>query len=66
MVAQACNPSYFGGRDQKDHGLRPAEQIVHETLPQPVARQNCMCISSQLQGLQSRPVWAQSKTLSQK
>jgi hypothetical protein len=21
-VAQACNPSYSGGRDQEDHGLR--------------------------------------------
>jgi hypothetical protein len=22
--AQACNPSYSGGRDQEDHGLEPA------------------------------------------
>jgi hypothetical protein len=24
-VALPCNPSYSGGRDQEDHGLRPAE-----------------------------------------
>jgi hypothetical protein len=22
-LAHACNPSYSGGRDQKDHGLKP-------------------------------------------
>jgi hypothetical protein len=22
--ADACNPSYLGGRDQEDHGLKPA------------------------------------------
>jgi hypothetical protein len=24
-VAHACNPSYSGGRDQKDQGLKPAQ-----------------------------------------
>jgi hypothetical protein len=24
LVAHACNPSYSGGRDQEDHGLKPA------------------------------------------
>jgi hypothetical protein len=24
-VAQACNPSYSGGRDQDDHGSKPAQ-----------------------------------------
>jgi hypothetical protein len=24
LVAHACNPSYLGGRDQEDGGLRPA------------------------------------------
>jgi hypothetical protein len=23
-VAHACNPSYSGGRDQENHGLKPA------------------------------------------
>jgi hypothetical protein len=23
-VAHACNPSYSGGRDEEDHGLKPA------------------------------------------
>jgi hypothetical protein len=32
MVAYACNPSYLGGSDWEDHGLR---QIVSET---PISR----------------------------
>jgi hypothetical protein len=24
LVAHACNPSFSGGRDQKDHGSKPA------------------------------------------
>jgi hypothetical protein len=30
LVAQACNPSYLGGWDWEDCGLRPTWQIVHE------------------------------------
>jgi hypothetical protein len=33
LGTQACIPSYSGGRDQGDHSLRPAQQIVLETLP---------------------------------
>jgi hypothetical protein len=25
LVAHTCNPSYSGGRDQQDHGLKPAQ-----------------------------------------
>jgi hypothetical protein len=25
LVAQACNPSYSGGRDHEDYGLKPAQ-----------------------------------------
>jgi hypothetical protein len=25
LVAHTCNPSYSRGRDQKDHGLKPAQ-----------------------------------------
>jgi hypothetical protein len=31
-VAHACNPSCSGGRDQEDHGSKPAWQITCETL----------------------------------
>jgi hypothetical protein len=41
-VAYTCNPSYSGGRDQKDHGLKPAwanssvrsylEKTLHKNL----------------------------------
>jgi hypothetical protein len=27
-----CNPSYSGGRDQKHHSSKPAQQIVGKTL----------------------------------
>jgi hypothetical protein len=33
-VAHAYNPSYLGGRDQEDRSLKPAWQIVFETLSQ--------------------------------
>jgi hypothetical protein len=32
-VAHTYNPSY-SGRDQEDHVLKPAQQIVHKTLSQ--------------------------------
>jgi hypothetical protein len=25
LVAHTCNPSYSGGRDQEDHGSKPAQ-----------------------------------------
>jgi hypothetical protein len=28
LVAHACNPSYSGGKDQEDHGLRPAQANI--------------------------------------
>jgi hypothetical protein len=31
-VAHACNPSYSGGRDQEDRGLKPAQANTLETL----------------------------------
>jgi hypothetical protein len=27
-VAHACNPNYSGGRDQEDHGLKPAQANI--------------------------------------
>jgi hypothetical protein len=38
-VAHACNPSYSGGRDQKDLSLKPVWQIVCETLSQKYSSQ---------------------------
>jgi hypothetical protein len=32
MVAHACNPSYLGGRKQEDHGSRPVQAKIHQTL----------------------------------
>jgi hypothetical protein len=33
-VAHTSNPSYSGGRDQEDHSLKPARQIIQYTKPQ--------------------------------
>jgi hypothetical protein len=44
-VAQAYNPSYLGGWDQEDGGLRTAWQKVHEIpyLNQWLATMACTC-----------------------
>jgi hypothetical protein len=34
LVAHACNPSYSGSKEQEDHGSKPTQQIVRETLSQ--------------------------------
>jgi hypothetical protein len=34
LVVHACNPSYLGGKDQKDPSWKPAGQIVLKTLPE--------------------------------
>jgi hypothetical protein len=34
LVTHISNPSYSGGRDLEDFGLKPAWQIVHKTLSQ--------------------------------
>jgi hypothetical protein len=52
-VAHTCNPSYLGGRNWEDPGLRPAwvkSQLNRPpTLPsQPVAGPGGVCLSSQL------------------
>jgi hypothetical protein len=39
-VADTCNPSYLGCRDQEDHGSWPAWKIVQETLSQKYPTQN--------------------------
>jgi hypothetical protein len=33
-VVHICNPSYLGGRDQEDHGLKPAQANSSKTLSQ--------------------------------
>jgi hypothetical protein len=41
LVAHACNPSYLGGRDQENCGLKPAPgKLVQETVSQKNPTQN--------------------------
>jgi hypothetical protein len=37
LVAHACNPSYSGGRDQENHGLKPAQA---KSLQDPILKKN--------------------------
>jgi hypothetical protein len=41
-VAYIHDPSYSGGRNQKDQGLKPAREIVQKTLSQkkPITKKN--------------------------
>jgi hypothetical protein len=39
-VAQACNPSYSGGRDQEDGVQSQPREIVRETLSQKTFHKN--------------------------
>jgi hypothetical protein len=34
-VSHTCNPSYLGGRDQKDHGLKPGQA---NSLQDPISK----------------------------
>jgi hypothetical protein len=36
-MTHACNPSYSGGRDQEDHGLKPA---LANSLQDPILKKN--------------------------
>jgi hypothetical protein len=40
QVAHACNPSYSGGTDQKDHGLKPAGT---NSLRDPISKKPITC-----------------------
>jgi hypothetical protein len=39
-VAHTCNPSYTGGRDQEDHGLKPAQanSLKDPILKNPISK----------------------------
>jgi hypothetical protein len=39
-AAHTSNPSYSGGRDKEDYSSKPAQQILHEILPQKKSLQN--------------------------
>jgi hypothetical protein len=47
-VAHTCNPSYSGGRDQKDAVRGQCRQKVCETPSQSMLGQGAVCLSSQL------------------
>jgi hypothetical protein len=42
LVAHAYNPSYSGGRDQADHGLKPAQA---NSSQDPISKKNIYIIT---------------------
>jgi hypothetical protein len=50
MVAQACNPSFWGDRDRKDHRLKSSQTKVLQTPSQPMVGCSGLGLSSQLCG----------------
>jgi hypothetical protein len=44
MVTQTCNPSFWGGRDQEDHDLRPPGAEVCKTPSQPIPGPSGECL----------------------
>jgi hypothetical protein len=63
-VAHACNPSYFGGRDQEDNSLKIA---MANSLWDPVSKkkkkksQNELVPVAQDEGLEFKPLYHQKK-----
>jgi hypothetical protein len=67
LVAHACNAGYSGGRDQEDHGLKSAWQIVHEILYSTQNRaggmtQGVESLPSKCEALCSNPSISKKKT----
>jgi hypothetical protein len=75
-VAHAYNPSYSGGRDQEDHGSKPALAISMQDpiLKKPFTKQAggvarvVECLPSKHKALSSNPTknWANESNSSQK
>jgi hypothetical protein len=68
-VVHACNPSYSGGRNQKDHSSKPAGKINCETLSQKYSTQNraggvtqvIQCLPNKCEALSSNPSTAKQR-----
>jgi hypothetical protein len=57
-VVHTCNPSYVGGRDQEDRGLRPAPAKSYQDpiLPHQLGMVVCPCHPSYVGDLNRRTV----------
>jgi hypothetical protein len=73
MVANIYNPSYLGGWDQEDHGMRPARQIVWETPMSKMEQkwiggmaQAAECLPSKYGPLSSKPILPKQNKTKQK
>jgi hypothetical protein len=66
LVAYACNPSYSGGRDQEDHGLKPIwANSSHDHLEKPFTKIG-LVEWIKVKALSSSSSTAKSKTEQQK
>jgi hypothetical protein len=61
LVAQACNPSYSGGRDQKITVPSQARQIVHKTLSRKNPLQKGASGMAQGEGPEIKPQYHKKK-----
>jgi hypothetical protein len=61
LVAHACNPSYLGGNDQEDYGLKPAQAKSWQDSPptQPMA-EHTACHPKLCERLRPRGLWFQA------
>jgi hypothetical protein len=71
-MAQTCNPTYSGGKDQEDHSLRPAQtKSSWDPISANTGHGGTHLSSSyggkhKIGGSRSRLAWAKNKTVSQK
>jgi hypothetical protein len=60
LVAHACNPSYSGGTDQEDHGSKPAQAKIPETLSQKTHQKKEMVEWGQAVGPEFKPQYCKN------
>jgi hypothetical protein len=64
LVAHFCDPSYSGGSNQEDFGLKPAWKIVCETLSRKISNKKIglvECLTSKCEALSSNVSTAKEK-----
>jgi hypothetical protein len=61
-VAHACNPSYSGGRDQEDCGLKPARaNSLLDTISKKIHHKKGLVLWLKVKALSSSPGTAKKK-----
>jgi hypothetical protein len=62
LVAHTCNPSYSGGRDQEDHGSKPAQaKSSQDLLKKKTFTKKRVCGVAQGVGPEFKPQYCKKK-----